>query len=212
MRRQLLRFLALMTVATVCAASNEPATSASEVAKKEAANRYGEDQKICADETTSSRRMQCLRDAKDEYSRALNAAEGKPAAETRPAAESKASPPPPPPASAQICNDCGRVLAVRVIEKEGETGAAGIIGGAVLGGLLGNQVGRGRGRDVATVAGVAGGAYAGNKIEGKMKATKTWSVSARFENGSERTYNFDSDPGLMAGDTVRASGSGIVRR
>jgi outer membrane lipoprotein SlyB len=206
MRRQFLGFLALITFATVCAASNEAGTSAADAAKKDAANRYSEDQKICADEATSSRRMQCLRDAKDDYTRALNAAEGKPAAEIRPAAETKASPP------QQVCNDCGRVTGVRVIEKEGETGAAGIVGGAVLGGLLGNQIGRGRGRDVATVAGVAGGAYAGNKIEGKMKATKTWAVSVRFDNGSDRTYNFASDPGLVAGDPVMASGSGIVRR
>ena len=210
MKRQVLRFFALLSFATACAASNEAANPALDAAKKEAANRYSEDQKICADETTSGRRMQCLRDAKEEYSRALNATETKPAAETRPAADIKASPRPP--ASVAVCNDCGRVTAVRVIEKEGETGAAGIIGGAVLGGLLGNQVGRGRGRDVATVAGVAGGAYAGNKIEGKMKASKTWAVSVRFDNGSERTFNFESDPGLIAGDTVKASGSGIVRR
>lgn len=199
MKRQFPRFLALMSVATVCMASNE-------AAKKEASHRYSEDQKICAEESTSSRRMQCLRDAKDEYSRALNAAETTPAAEIRPAAEFKAGP------STQICNDCGKVTAVRVVEKEGETGAVGIIAGGVAGALLGHQVGRGRGRDVATVAGAAGGAYAGNRIEGKMKATKTWAVSVRFDNGGERAFNFESDPGLMAGDSVKASGSSIVRR
>jgi len=206
MKRQFLRFLALMSVATVCVASNDAATSVSEAAKKDAANRYSEDQKICAEESTSSRRMQCLRDAKDEYSRALNAVEAKPAAEIRPEAEIKTGP------STPICNDCGRVTAVRVIEKEGETGAGGIIAGGVVGALLGNQVGRGRGRDVATLAGAAGGAYAGNKIEGKMKASKTWAVSVRFDNGGERIFNFDSDPGLMTGDSVKASGSSIIRR
>ena len=209
MKRQILNFLTLMSFATICAAANEPPMSAADAAKKEAANRYGEDQKICADESTSSRRMQCLRDAKEEYTKALNAAETKAAAEVKPAAEIKASPPPPPSA---ICNDCGRVTAVRIIEQEGKTGVGGMIVGGVLGGLLGNQVGRGRGKDVATVAGVAGGAYAGNKIEGKMNTSKTWAVSVRFDNGGERTFNFDSDPGLMAGDTVNASGSSIARR
>lgn len=206
MKRQFLGFLALMSVATVCAAGNEAATSAADAAKKEAANRYSEDQKICADESTSSRRMQCLRDAKDEYSRALNAAETKPAAEIRPAAEIKARP------GIPICHDCGKVTAVRVIEKKGDTGAVGIIAGGVAGALLGHQVGRGRGKDVATVAGAAGGAYAGNAIEGKMKATKTWAVSVLFDSGGERTFNFESDPGLMTGDSVKASGSSIVRR
>jgi outer membrane lipoprotein SlyB len=62
------------------------------------------------------------------------------------------------------------------------------------------------------VAGVAGGAYAGNKIEGRMKTTKTWVVSVRFDNGGERSFNFQNDPGLIAGDAVLASGGGIVRR
>lgn len=211
MKQILPGFLALIAAATVCAAGNE----AADAAKKEAANRYSEDQKLCADESTSSRRMQCLRDAKDEYNRALNAAEAKPAPDkaavgaSAPAPASAAAP-----ASAQtsVCNDCGKVSAVKVIEKEGETGVGGMIAGGVIGGLLGHQIGGGRGRDVATVAGAAGGAYAGNKIEGKMKATKTWVASVHFDNGSERSFSFDSDPGLMAGDTVKASGSSIVRR
>lgn len=209
MKRQLLGFLALLSFATLVCAADSPAV---EAAKKEAANRYSEDQKICADETSSSRRMQCLRDAKDEYNRALATAENRPPADIRPTTEVKASPPPPPPVAAPVCNDCGRVTSVRIIEQEGKTGVGGMIAGGVVGGLLGNQVGKGKGRDVATLAGVAGGAYAGNKIEGKMNTSKTWVVAVRFDNGGERSYNFESDPGLMAGDAVRASGSGIVRR
>lgn len=40
----------------------------------------------------------------------------------------------------------------------------GIATGAVVGGLLGNQVGNGRGRTLATVAGVVGGGYLGNTV------------------------------------------------
>jgi uncharacterized protein YcfJ len=36
--------------------------------------------------------------------------------------------------------------------------------GAVVGGLLGNQIGKGSGRTLATVAGVIGGGYVGNEI------------------------------------------------
>ena len=213
MERQFLRFVVLMSFATICAASNEIGAGVSDAVKKEAANRYSEDQKLCADESSSSRRMQCLRDAKDEYNRALGVADTrppadvKPAAENRPAVDYRAAPPAPP-----VCSDCGRVTAVRVIEHEGKGSVGGMIAGGVVGGLLGRQVGKGRGRDVATVAGAAGGAYAGNAIEGKMNTTKTWAVSVHFDNGSDRTYNFETDPGLIAGDTVRASGSGIVRR
>ncbi|MGB4859733.1 MAG: glycine zipper 2TM domain-containing protein [Dokdonella sp.] len=37
--------------------------------------------------------------------------------------------------------------------------------GAVAGGVLGNQVGGGKGKKLATVAGAVGGGYAGNQIQ-----------------------------------------------
>lgn len=67
-------------------------------------------------------------------------------------------------------------------------------------------------KDLATIAGAAGGAYAGHKIEGKMNKIKTWSVSVRFDNGDEHVYNFDHDPAMLTGDLVKASGASIVRR
>ena len=48
----------------------------------------------------------------------------------------------------------------------------GMVAGGVLGGVLGHQIGGGRGKTVATVAGAAGGAYVGNKVE-QNKNTKT---------------------------------------
>src|SRR4030081_2364131 len=40
-------------------------------AQREAASRYAADRKVCADESSSSARMTCLRDAKAEYTKAL---------------------------------------------------------------------------------------------------------------------------------------------
>ncbi len=200
MKRQFLMFFALISACTVCVANDEAAKAKYEAAKTRAEVRYSEDQKMCADETTSSRRMQCLRDAKEDHAKALSAAENKLAAESKTGA------------GAASCNDCGKVTAVKAGEKEGKGGAVGLIAGGVAGALLGHQVGKGTGKDVATVAGAAGGAYAGHKIEGKMKSTKTWAVSVRFDNGDERTYSFDRDPGFAAGDPVKAAGTSIVRR
>jgi uncharacterized protein YcfJ len=39
----------------------------------------------------------------------------------------------------------------------------------VLGGLIGNQIGGGNGRALATVAGAVGGGYAGNEVEKRMR-------------------------------------------
>ena len=200
MKRQFLMLLALLSAAAVHAAGDEAAKSAYEAAKKAADNRYSEDRMLCADESSSARRMQCLRDAKEEYTRALAAA-GKQQAEA-----SMAVP------DAAVCKDCGRVSAIRMSEKDGAAGPVGVIAGGLAGALLGHQVGKGTGKDLATIAGAAGGAYAGHTIEGKMNKIKTWAVSVRFDNGEERVFNFDHDPAMAAGDPVKISGGSIVRR
>lgn len=169
---------------------------------KQAAARYADDKKLCSDENTSSKRMQCTRDAKSEYDSALaNAKERQRAGNAPQQAQQPA-----------ICNDCGKVVAVNVNEKAGEGSALGVIGGGLAGALLGNQVGSGNGRKLATLAGAAGGAYAGNKVEGNMKKSNTWVVTVQYENGNRADFNFDQDPGLAAGDRVRNSGNGIARR
>ena len=46
--------------------------------------------------------------------------------------------------------------------------------GAVIGGLLGSQIGKGNGRTLATVAGVIAGGYAGNEISHGRSPVPTW--------------------------------------
>lgn len=157
--------------------------------------RYEADKKLCAEETTSSTRMQCLRDARAEYDKALAAA-------TPTATRTAAS----------ACQDCGKVTSVAVVEKKGEGGPIGVIAGGVAGALLGNQIGGGTGKTVATVAGAAGGAYAGHKVEEHVRTTKVWAVKVRMDSGQERSFQFEQDPGYKAGDAVRLSGTSIVRR
>lgn len=101
---------------------------------------------------------------------------------------------------------------VQVVEKKGEGSALGLIGGGVAGALLGNQIGAGRGKTLATIAGAAGGAYAGKKVEENVTATNVWQVSVRFDDGEEATYAFEQDPRFAAGDRVRKSGNTVVRR
>lgn len=50
---------------------------------------------------------------------------------------------------------------------------AGMAIGGVAGGLLGHQVGGGKGKTIATVAGAAGGAYAGKKIQENQQSKNT---------------------------------------
>jgi outer membrane lipoprotein SlyB len=101
------------------------------------------------------------------------------------------------------CGNCGNVESVRVITHRAQGSGLGAAGGAVLGGLLGHQVGGGNGQKLATVAGAVGGAVVGNQVEGNMKATKSYEIRVRLDNGSTRTFHQNSAPRWASGDRVR---------
>ncbi len=103
----------------------------------------------------------------------------------------------------QVCTNCGSVISVNVIKQEGEGSGLGAIGGAVVGGVLGHQIGGGRGRDVATVVGAGAGAYAGHQIEKNVKTTQTYNVAVRMDDGSTRSFPYQTEPGFRAGDKVK---------
>ena len=168
------------------------------MSRSDADARYAEDQRLCAEVAKSSVRMQFLRDANAEYKNALSRVQSSGNTSSR--------------YDRDACADCGRVTAVYTEDKPGEGSAVGTIAGGVAGAALGSQVGQGTGRDLAAIAGAVGGAFAGRAIEGRMKSEKVWKVTVRFDNGDERTYRFDNDPGLAVGTPVRASGNSIQRR
>ena len=171
---------------------------------KAAQARYDADKKLCNDETSSNARLQCRRDAKAEYDQAISAAKAKAAAKPAPAPVA-AQP------AAPACAECGRVLSVAVTEKAGESSAVGVLAGGALGAVLGNQVGGGFGKDLATLAGAAGGAYAGKKIEERIKTHKVWTVTVVYGNESKASFDFTQDPGLKVGEAVRNTGGSIAR-
>ena len=121
-------------------------------------------------------------------------------------------PPPSPPAepSRRICADCGTIESVREIEKAGEGTGLGAVGGAVAGGVLGHQVGGGRGRDLMTVLGAVGGGLAGHQIEKNARKTMEFQVAVRFEDGSTRLFTMDAAPSWRAGDRVRVV-NGVIQ-
>lgn len=101
------------------------------------------------------------------------------------------------------CPECATVTAVNVIEQQGEATGLGAIAGGVAGGVLGNQIGQGTGRKIATVAGAAGGAYAGHQAEKYFRSSKRWEVAVRMESGASRTFSFDQEPAFRVGDRVK---------
>jgi outer membrane lipoprotein SlyB len=101
------------------------------------------------------------------------------------------------------CSNCGNVESVREIHTRAQGSGVGAAGGAILGGLLGNQVGSGNGRSLATVAGAVGGAVVGNQVEGNMKATTSYEIRVRLDDGTARTFHQQRAPGWRTGDRVR---------
>jgi len=114
--------------------------------------------------------------------------------------------------AASVCANCGRVEAVEAVQQKGEGSGLGVVGGAVVGGLLGNQVGGGSGKSVATVLGAVGGGVAGNEVEKRARATTTYQVRVRMDDGSLRTVTQGTAPTLgqkvtVEGSTLRARDS-----
>lgn len=111
-----------------------------------------------------------------------------------------------------ICRSCGRVESVRTIQHAAQPSGLGIAAGAVLGGVLGNQVGGGNGRTLATVAGAVGGGYAGNEVEKRSRTTTSYQVRVRMEDGSIRTFPYAQQPGWNTGDRVRVVNGHLTSR
>ncbi len=110
------------------------------------------------------------------------------------------------------CSSCGRVESVQAIQQQAQPSGVGMIAGAVLGGVLGNQVGGGSGRKVATVAGAVGGGYAGNEIEKRSRATSSYQVRVRMEDGEVRTFPYAQQPGWNVGDRVKVVDGHLTSR
>jgi len=65
--------------------------------------------------------------------------------------------------------ECNDVQVQRQAPVQDSNRVAGTVIGGVAGGLLGSTIGGGTGRTVATIAGAAGGAYVGNRVQKDMQ-------------------------------------------
>ena len=115
-----------------------------------------------------------------------------------------------PMAASASCDHCGRIKKIQPYEAAG-SGTGGAIAGAVVGGVLGNQVGGGSGKTVATVAGAAGGAYAGKKIAENRTTRTRYKVTVRMDNGHTEVCDQGSAKNLHVGDYVKISNGKAYR-
>lgn len=118
-----------------------------------------------------------------------------------------------PASRAATCLTCGTVESVQAMQEKGQGSGLGVAGGAVAGGLIGNQIGGGNGKTAMTVIGAVGGAFAGNEVEKRVRATTVYDVQVRMEDGSLRSFRRTEPlaPGarvVVEGNALRVSNAG----
>ncbi len=109
-----------------------------------------------------------------------------------------------------LCRDCGTIEGIREVAQEGQGTGLGAVAGTVLGGILGHQVGNGNGRDIATVVGALGGAYAGHTVEKNARSSQQYEVTVRLDDGSMRTITEAQQPQWRSGDRVRVNNNRLA--
>lgn len=108
------------------------------------------------------------------------------------------------------CGDCGVVASVTPVRKEGQAGWAGTLGGGALGGLAGNQFGKGKGNIAMTALGVVGGAFAGREVEKQVTADTVYQVAVNMDAGGTRTVTVANGQGLAPGTRVHVDGNSLL--
>ncbi len=90
-------------------------------------------------------------------------------------------------AVAAKCAECGVIESVRAIDAKAEGSGIDPVGGAVV-----------------------GGAAAGNEVEKRVKATRSYEITVRFDDGSRRVISEAETPTWHSGDKVKVI-DGVIR-
>jgi uncharacterized protein YcfJ len=95
-------------------------------------------------------------------------------------------------------------------DSRGNNGAGTVIG-AIVGGALGNQVGKGDGRKAATIAGAVAGGAIGHNIEKDQRGSRTYyRILVRMDHGRTSWYEQPDSYRLRRGDRVYIDNGYVV--
>ncbi len=110
------------------------------------------------------------------------------------------------------CHTCATVQTVKQEKRKGKGGVLGVAGGAVVGGLLGNQIGKGTGNTVATVGGAVAGGVIGNEVQKKVTSKKVWVTTVKMKDGTVKNFEQDAQPVWVAGNVVKVDGTTLTKQ
>ena len=111
-----------------------------------------------------------------------------------------------------MCDTCGTVQSVKKEKRKGKGGMLGITGGAVAGGLLGNQIGKGTGNTVATVGGAVAGGVIGNEVQKKVTKKTVYVTSVKLKDGTVKSFEQEAAPAWAAGNVVKVDGTTLAKQ
>ena len=97
----------------------------------------------------------------------------------------------------------GTVQSIRTVQIEGTKTPVGTGAGAIAGGILGNQVGGGSGRALATVGGALLGGVAGSAAEEGITRQTGYEITVRLDNGRTVGIVQAADVSFQPGERVR---------
>ncbi len=99
----------------------------------------------------------------------------------------------------------GTIESLRPVQIEGTKTKIGAGAGAVVGGVTGSSVGRGKGSSVMAVIGAVAGGLAGAAIEEGITRTQGVEITVQQDDGKLRAYVQEVDEGeiFRVGDRVR---------
>lgn len=109
------------------------------------------------------------------------------------------------------CDDCGRVVRINAIGQRSNRLGGGTVIGALVGGALGNQVGKGDGRKAATIAGAVAGGAIGHQVEKDNRRSRSYyRIVVRMDRGRTISFEQPNDYRLRRGDRVYIDNGYVV--
>jgi len=110
------------------------------------------------------------------------------------------------------CGNCGTVVGVEQVRHKDKHLGAGTAIGAIAGGVLGNQIGKGDGKTAATVGGAVAGGAIGHQVEKNNRdGESAWRFSVDMDNGRQVTVMQGDNPDIQSGDRVRVYNGRLER-
>ncbi len=96
----------------------------------------------------------------------------------------------------------GEIVEIESVKLEGTQSGIGAATGAAVGGIGGSKIGGGKGKSIATIAGVVAGGLLGNMVEKKSTESTGLNLTVRLDSG-EHVSVVQQGGGFRIGDRVK---------